>query len=140
MWRYLIVKWLSFLLERKLIVGLSVVFILLLGMYSVNKLDIEMFPKVNFDGATVYVVAGDSSTGDMENKITNVLERRISSIDSVESYTSNTSIGNVSITITFERGKGPEAFAELDPLKYCFIFKTQGFKITRHRFYFFDIL
>lgn len=107
-------NWLAFLLKRKIIIGLAVVFILILGVFSVSKLDVEMMPTVDFDMAYVYALTGEMSPADIEQRVTNPIEQRIGSIEGIESYTSKTSSGMVSIELVFERGLGDEVFTELE--------------------------
>ena len=59
-------NWLKFLLKRKIIVGLLVTFILLIGGYSIFKLDKELFPNINYGGAMAEIYAGDLPATEVE--------------------------------------------------------------------------
>ncbi|MDQ0340695.1 HAE1 family hydrophobic/amphiphilic exporter-1 [Caldalkalibacillus uzonensis] len=107
-------NWLSVLIKRKIIVGLFLALILVVGGYAVTKLNVELMPDVTFDAAIVNVYAGEKPVLDMEEQITNPLEEQIASLQHVDSFTSTTSIGQTSITVMFEEGKGDEAFPELE--------------------------
>lgn len=105
-------KWLDFLLRRKLVVGLLVVLVIALGFYSFSKLDMKMMPEITFDGAMVMVDAGQMSSLDVEKNVTEQLEMTIASLEGVKSYASETTFGSTSIEVTFEEGRGDELFPE----------------------------
>lgn len=102
------------LLKRKLIVGLMVFFILLLGVFATTKLDQELMPAIIFDGAMIDVDAGGMTTLDVEKRITEPIEQTLIQIDGVESYQSTSSVGHSTITITAEEGRGEEVSKEVE--------------------------
>ncbi|WP_216827876.1 efflux RND transporter permease subunit [Alkalihalobacterium elongatum] len=105
--------WLKFLLKRKLIVGLMVVFILFIGTYATTKLDQELMPPITFDGAVIQVDAGSMTTLDIEERVTTPIEQTLLGIDGVESFQSSSSVGNSTITIEIEEGRGEEVASEV---------------------------
>ncbi|WP_026675108.1 efflux RND transporter permease subunit [Alkalihalobacterium bogoriense] len=105
---------LKFLLKRKLIVGLLVVFVLIIGLYASTKLDKELFPPITMDGASVYVSAGDLAALDVEERITKPIEQTLQGIDGVDYVESTSSIGNSSLMIGIEEGRGDEVYKEID--------------------------
>ncbi|MFD1737876.1 efflux RND transporter permease subunit [Bacillus salitolerans] len=104
----------KFIVNRKILVGLLSVLVILVGSYAVFKLDKELMPAVSFDSAFVEVNAGEMAAVEVEQTITNQLEQQIASIDGVEEVQSTTAIGRSSISVTFERGRGDEVFKELE--------------------------
>ncbi|MFV8830409.1 efflux RND transporter permease subunit [Alkalihalobacterium sp. APHAB7] len=104
---------LDFLLKRKLIVGLMVVFVLFIGTYATTKLDQELMPPITFDGAVIQVDAGDMTTLDVEQRVTTPIEQTLLGIDGVESFQSSSSVGNSTITIEIEEGRGEEVSNEV---------------------------
>jgi multidrug efflux pump subunit AcrB len=109
-------NWLNFIVKRKILVGLMVVFVLILGCYSILKLDKELFPSLEFDGAFIEISAGELAAIEVERTITTPLENQIQSIEGVEAVSSTTNIGRSSIQITFERGRGDELFKEVESI------------------------
>ncbi|OZM56496.1 acriflavin resistance protein [Lottiidibacillus patelloidae] len=107
-------KVLHLLLNRKIIVGLLILFILLLGTFASQKLEKELMPAVTFDMAMVEISAGDLPALDVESKITNLLEQKISSMKGVKSYQSTSAIGRSSLTVQFESGEGEEGFKQIE--------------------------
>ncbi|MEI5907491.1 efflux RND transporter permease subunit [Bacillus spongiae] len=107
-------KLLKFILNRKILVGLLVLFILAIGSYSVFQLDRELFPEMDFDSAFVEIDAGDMAAIEVERTITTPIEKQLLSINGVTDVHSTTIIGKSNMTIMFERGRGNELSAEVE--------------------------
>ncbi|SES64725.1 hydrophobic/amphiphilic exporter-1, HAE1 family [Oceanobacillus limi] len=104
---------LKFILKRKILVSLVTVLIIILGGYSLTKLDQVLLPEVEFDQAYAIISAGDMSAAEVERTITNPLEQRIQGIDGVEDIDSTTAIGQSSIYIMIESGRGEDVSKEV---------------------------
>ncbi|MFD2042999.1 efflux RND transporter permease subunit [Ornithinibacillus salinisoli] len=104
---------LNFILKRKILVSLVTVLIIILGGYSLTKLDQVLLPEVEFDQAYALISAGDMSAAEVERKITNPVEQGIQGIDGVEEVNSTTVIGQSSIYIMVESGRGDEVAGEI---------------------------
>lgn len=102
-----------FITKRKILVGLLTVLIMMIGIYSLTKLDAELMPEVEFDGAYVMVSAGDMAAIEVERNITTPLEQNILSMDGVEDVFSTTTIGMSNIQIMIEQGRGDEVSKEI---------------------------
>lgn len=107
-------KMISFFVKRKILVGLMAMLVVLLGCYSVLKLDKELLPSINMDGAYVEISAGEMAAIEVERTITTPLEENLKGIDGVEDIQSTSTIGRSSIFINFERGKGDELYKEVE--------------------------
>lgn len=105
---------LKMLLKRKLLVGLMVVFVVMVGSYSIGKMGKELFPPITMDYTAVYIQAGEMAAIDVEERITIPVEQTISNVDGVESIESNTTIGNSVITLTLEEGRGDEVTKDVE--------------------------
>ncbi|WP_223702500.1 efflux RND transporter permease subunit [Sutcliffiella deserti] len=105
---------LEFILRRKIAVGLLVVFVFIIGFYSLNKLDQELMPPISFDMTVVQVDAGEMSVLDVENNVTEQIEQTLNGIDGVESHSSATYIGRSSITVFIEEGRGEEVHKNIE--------------------------
>lgn len=90
------------------------VLILLVGSFSIMKLDKELMPSLEFDGAFIEIQAGEMPAIEVERTVTNPLEKQIRSIDGVEETSSTTTIGGTNIQVTIERGRGDEVFKEVE--------------------------
>jgi multidrug efflux pump subunit AcrB len=105
---------LKFIVQRKILVGLMVVLVLLIGSYGVLKLDKELLPSIQMDAAYVEINAGEMPAIEVERTITTPLEKKIVGIDGVEEVESTTNIGRSSLQLTLERGRGDEVFKEVE--------------------------
>ncbi|MCF6411314.1 efflux RND transporter permease subunit [Pseudalkalibacillus salsuginis] len=105
---------LQLLLKRKIIVGLLFVFVLITGSFATIKLDKELMPPVDFDGAFIDVMAGEMNAFEVERLITIPVEQRLSGIEGVEEVNSTTNIGRASLQLTFESGRGDEVYREVE--------------------------
>lgn len=77
---------LKFLLKRKIIVGLFIVFIFVAGFYSINKLNKELFPAVDFSQAMILVETEEMPAEDVEELVTKPIERQLDSLEGIKSY------------------------------------------------------
>ncbi|MBT2640881.1 efflux RND transporter permease subunit [Bacillus sp. ISL-41] len=105
---------LRFIVQRKILVSLMVVLVLLIGSFSVLKLDKELFPSIKMDGAYVEIYAGEMPAIEVERSITAPLEKKILGIEGVEEVLSSSNIGKSSMQLTIERGRGEEVFKEVE--------------------------
>ncbi|WP_044747127.1 efflux RND transporter permease subunit [Bacillus alveayuensis] len=105
---------LKFIVKRKILVSLVTVLVLMVGSYSIIKLDKELLPSIEFDGAFVEVYAGEMPAIEVERNITTPLEKKILAIDGVEEVHTKTNIGRSSFQISFERGRGDELVKEVE--------------------------
>ncbi|KMJ59429.1 acriflavin resistance protein [Bacillus sp. LL01] len=104
----------EFILKRKIAVGLLVVFVFMIGLYSLNKLDQELMPPISFDMTIVQVDAGQMPVLDVEEKITKPIEQILSGMDGVDSHSSATYTGKSSITVMIEEGRGDEVHKNIE--------------------------
>ncbi|MBT2679690.1 efflux RND transporter permease subunit [Bacillus sp. ISL-35] len=107
-------KLLRFIIQRKILVSLMVVLVLLIGSFSVLKLDKELLPSIQMDGAYVEINAGEMPAIEVERTITTPLEKKILGIEGIEKIESTSNIGSSSLQMTIERGKGDEVFKEVE--------------------------
>ncbi|MBS4220197.1 efflux RND transporter permease subunit [Bacillus sp. FJAT-49711] len=109
-------KLIEFIVKRKILVGLMALLIILLGCYSISKLDKELLPSIKMDGAYVEINAGEMAAIEVERTITTPLEQKLKGLNGVEEIQSTSSIGRSSLNISFKRGKGDELFKEVESM------------------------
>ncbi|WP_082234911.1 efflux RND transporter permease subunit [Halobacillus massiliensis] len=107
-------KLLKFIVQRKILVGLLVVLVLMTGGYSLLKLDQELMPPVTMDGGYIEIFAGDTPAVEVERSITNQLEQKLEGIEGVEEVSSTTNMGRSSFQLTFKEGEGDEVYKEVE--------------------------
>ncbi|MRH44584.1 MMPL family transporter [Aquibacillus halophilus] len=118
----------KFIVQKKILIGLLAVLIVIVGSYAVLKLDKELMPSLVFDGAYVSINAGEMSAIEVERTITTPLEQSILSIDGVEGIQSTTNIGRSSLQVTLERGKGDEVYKEVESIVHSSTSGITGIK------------
>lgn len=84
--------------------------------YATTKMDRELLPAVSFDGAAIYVSAGDMSAVDVEREISIPLEQMLLNLNNIKTIDSSTTIGSSAITIIADDGKGEEVYKEIEAL------------------------
>lgn len=94
-------------------IGLLTVLVVLLGAYGLTKMDQELMPEIEFDGAFVVVSAGDMAAIEVERNITSPLEQNILGLDGVEEVLSTTTIGQTTLQVFIEKGRGDEVSKEI---------------------------
>ncbi|MGM8211523.1 efflux RND transporter permease subunit [Virgibacillus sp. W0430] len=109
---------LSFLLKRKVIVGLFISFIFVFGFYGFTKLDKELFPPISFDQALIMIETEDMPAADVEQFISKPIEQSIGSLKGVERYRSTSSIGNSTFYISMEKGNGHAITKDIETTVY----------------------
>ncbi|WP_155668904.1 efflux RND transporter permease subunit [Ornithinibacillus caprae] len=107
---------LKFILKRKILVSLVTVLIIILGGYSITKLDQVLLPEIEFDQAYAIISAGDMPAAEVERTITYPLEQVIQGIDGVEDIDSTTAIGQSTIYVMIETGRGDEVSKEVSSI------------------------
>ena len=80
---------------------------------SLSRLDVEIMPEIEFDGAIVFVDAGEMAAVEVERNITVPLEQKILEIAGVESVQSTTAIGNATLQIFIDEGRGEDVTKEI---------------------------
>lgn len=105
--------WLKLLLERKLIVGFSLLLLLAMSLVFIDKLENQFYPEVNYDTATISAYAQNIPAVDVEEKITNPIEDKLAGLEGITSYESTSTEGLSSIKVTFQEKNGDQAYEKL---------------------------
>src|SRR5699024_4629903 len=105
---------LRFLLQRKIIVGLSIVFIFIAGIYGINRLDKELFPNVEFNQTIVQLETDEMPAEDVEQFVTIPVEKALEQIDGVNGYESSTMIGTSTIMVEIKETDSEDTTKEIE--------------------------
>lgn len=90
--------------------------IVTVGLYSIFDLGKVLMPSVPADRIFVKTDAGDLSAIEVERNITTPLEQRLEGLKGVKTIQSTTNIGENSIQLTVEDGKGEEVLKEVESI------------------------
>src|SRR5690625_125704 len=105
---------LRFMLKRKLVVGVMMALIFAFGLYSISKLDQELFPNVTFDQTAVMIETEQMPAENVEQFITVPVEQIISNTTHVNDYESTSANGDIQFYIDTDNGKGTEVTKEIE--------------------------
>ena len=99
----------QFFIDRPVFAWVIAIVIMLAGVISIQQLPIQQYPTVAPPTVTITADYPGASAQTVENSITQIVERRLTGIDHLRYFNSNSSDGRMSITLTFE----PEADADI---------------------------
>ncbi|MCL7929064.1 efflux RND transporter permease subunit [Halomonas llamarensis] len=97
----------GFFVHHKVAANLVMLVMLLGGALGIARMNIQFFPTFALDIVNVRVVWSGASAEDIEQGITNPLEQRLRSLDSLKRMTSTSAQGISNITLEFDEGSDP---------------------------------
>lgn len=97
----------GFFVHHKVAANLIMLVMLLGGALGIARMNIQFFPTFALDVVSVRVVWSGASAEDIEQGITNPLEQRLRSLDSLKRMTSTSAQGISNITLEFVEGSDP---------------------------------
>ncbi|MGE5701837.1 MAG: efflux RND transporter permease subunit, partial [Clostridia bacterium] len=109
-------KLIHFFLKRKLIVYLCTFLIILGGIGSLLSFKVSFVPKTNMPYIFVNISGGSLPAEEMEEKITNKIEKELKSVSDIVEYPSSTMSGNVRFNIKAKPGTGAEVKQKIESI------------------------
>ncbi len=97
-----------FFIDRPVFAWVIAIIIMLAGVLSIRALPIEQYPKVAPPTVAINASYPGASAETVENSVTQVIEQRLTGIDNLRYFTSNSADGSMSITLTFEPEADPD--------------------------------
>lgn len=97
-----------FFIDRPVFAWVIAIIIMLAGLLSIRELPIEAYPKVAPPTVSISAQYPGASAETIENSVTQIIEQRLIGIDHLRYFSSSSSDGTVSITLTFESGTDPD--------------------------------
>ncbi|UNC92330.1 efflux RND transporter permease subunit [Candidatus Contubernalis alkaliaceticus] len=99
--------------KRPIAVFMVVLIVLMLGVVSLTRLPVDLYPEMNFPVAVVITNYEGAGPYEIENMVTRPLEEAVSTVNNLESISSNSGAGSSMIVATFGWGTDMD-FASLD--------------------------
>ena len=96
-------SFLDFLVRQKKLALVFSISVIALGLVSLNNIQRDQFPAVDFEIMTIVTSYPGASPEDVEQNITNVIEDELSSVTGIDKFTSTSRAGVSSIVITFSQ-------------------------------------
>ena len=90
--------------RHKVAPNLLMAIMVLAGLLSLQRLNVQFFPNFELDMITVSVVWSGASAEDVEQAITIPLEQRLRLVDNLKEMTSSSAAGTAGVTMEFEEG------------------------------------
>ena len=98
-----------FFIDHPVFAWVISIVIMLAGVMAILSLPVEQYPKIAPPSVEIAASYPGASAETLENSVTQVIEQRLTGIDYLRYFTSNSdSSGNVSITVTFEPEADPD--------------------------------
>ncbi len=98
----------EFFIKRPVFAWVIAIIIMLGGLLSISKLPIEQYPNIAPPSVVIQSSYPGASSEVIENSVTQVIEQKITGIDNLRYFTSNSSDNSSRITLTFEPGTDPD--------------------------------
>ncbi|MBI9014184.1 MAG: efflux RND transporter permease subunit [Clostridiales bacterium] len=92
----------SLLIDRYRVVYLFIALIVIMGLYSYNELPTESFPDIEINYVFVITAYPGASVQDVENLVTNEVEKAVDGVEDIKSVTSTTNAGYSQVIIEFD--------------------------------------
>ncbi len=94
----------SFFIDRPVFAWVIALAIMLSGILSIRGLPIEQYPSIAPPSVSIQAFYPGADAKTVENSVTQVLEQKLTGIDHLRYFSSSTSDGSMTITMTFEPG------------------------------------
>lgn len=90
-----------FFIDRPVFAWVIAIVIMLAGMLSITRLPVELYPQVAPPSVQIQASYPGASSETIENSVTQVIEQKLTGIDHLRYFSSSSSDGNMTITLTF---------------------------------------
>jgi len=97
--------------KRPLTTILIFIALVVMGIYSLNRLPIDLYPDMEFPFLTVFTSYPGASAADIETNVVNTLENSLSSLSNLKSITSTSSDNTSIMFLEFEWGTNTDEAA-----------------------------
>ncbi|MBF0423770.1 MAG: efflux RND transporter permease subunit, partial [Magnetococcales bacterium] len=98
----------SFFIDRPVFAWVIAIVIMLGGALSIQHLPIEQYPSVAPPTVTIQADYPGASAETVENAVTQIIEQRLTGIDHLRYFNSESADGSMTITLTFEPEANPD--------------------------------
>lgn len=97
-----------FFIDRPVFAWVLAIVTMLAGIMAIRSLPVEQYPDIAPPSVEVSASYPGASAETVENAVTQVIEQRLTGIDYLRYFTSSSSDGRMSITLTFEPEADPD--------------------------------
>lgn len=97
-------KIVNFAVKRPVTMIILVAVIIILGLFTVNRMVLDLYPEMKFPMAVVYTSYSGAGPEEVESQVTKVLEGAVNTVAGIESVQSYSSSGTSTILASFDWG------------------------------------
>ena len=98
----------QFFIDRPVFAWVIAIVVMLGGTLAIRQLPIEQYPSVAPPTVTIQADYPGASAQSVENAVTQIIEQRLTGIDYLRYFNSESSDGSMRITLTFEPEADPD--------------------------------
>ena len=97
-----------FFIDRPVFAWVIALVIMLAGILAIKELPIEQYPDIAPPSVSINAFYPGADAKTVENSVTQVIEQKLTGIDHLRYFSSNSSDGTMTITLTFEPEADPD--------------------------------
>lgn len=97
-----------FFIDRPVFAWVIAIIIMLTGLLAIRQLPIQQYPTIAPPTVSIRANYPGASAKTVENAVTQVIEQQLTGIDNLRYFSSSSSDGSMSITLTFEPEANPD--------------------------------
>ncbi|MCS5707608.1 efflux RND transporter permease subunit [Candidatus Berkiella cookevillensis] len=97
-----------FFIDRPVFAWVIAIIIMLAGAIAISKLPVEQYPDIAPPSVAINAVYPGADAKTVENSVTQVIEQKLTGIDNLRYFSSNSSDSMATITLTFEPEADPD--------------------------------
>ncbi len=97
-----------FFAHRPIFAWVIAIVVMSAGAFAISTMGIEQYPDIAPPTVSISATYNGADAAAVENSVTQVLEQQLKGIDGMLYFTSTSSNGSSSITVTFEKGTNPD--------------------------------
>ncbi len=94
----------NFSIQRSVTTTMMIILVLILGFVSLSRLNITLFPDIEYPGAVIMTTYTGVGSEEIENLITEPIEGSVSTVENVKTIESTSAMGQSMITVEFNWG------------------------------------
>ncbi len=99
----------AFTTSRPIFTIMVTLIIILIGVVSLSRLPIDLLPEISYPALSINTSYGNAAPEEVENLVTEVIERAVMAIQGIEEVTSESTEGNSRVRVSFTWGTNLDA-------------------------------
>ncbi len=97
-----------YFIDRPIFAWVIAIILMLAGILAIRSLPVAQFPSIAPPAVSITATYPGADAQTLENTTTQIIEQQLKGIDNLRYFSSSSSAGTVTITLTFEQGTNPD--------------------------------